>query len=159
MSLQIWSLFWKTLAILYSLKNSGYLKCTSELSVRRAISKISCIVLYNVSVITSAFHIAFYIKKTRELLMIGETRAQFIHLAGIMSGTGSRQQAKVERASRCFVWCRILKYLKGKVYKTVVRLVLMYGAETWTVIRREEGVLETAWCSGGCWWWLSGGIG
>src|SRR6218665_607365 len=34
------------------------------------------------------------------------------------------------------------KYLKGKVYKIMIRLVLMYGAEAWSVTRREEGLLE-----------------
>ena len=34
------------------------------------------------------------------------------------------------------------KYLKGKVYKTMTRPVLMYGPEAWTVTRREEGLLE-----------------
>src|SRR6218665_1027700 len=34
------------------------------------------------------------------------------------------------------------KYLKGKVYKTMIRPVLMYAAEAWTVTRREEGLLE-----------------
>jgi len=28
------------------------------------------------------------------------------------------------------------KYLKGKVYKIMIRPVLMYGAEAWTVTRR-----------------------
>jgi len=31
--------------------------------------------------------------------------------------------------------------LKGKVYKTMIRPVLMYRAEAWTVIRREEALL------------------
>jgi len=34
------------------------------------------------------------------------------------------------------------KYLKGKIYKTMIRPVLMYGAEAWTVTGREEGLLE-----------------
>src|SRR6218665_2442224 len=34
------------------------------------------------------------------------------------------------------------KHLKGKVYKTMIRLVLMYGAEAWSVPRRKEGLLE-----------------
>ena len=34
------------------------------------------------------------------------------------------------------------KYLKGKVYKTIIRPVLIYGAEAWAVIRKEEGLLE-----------------
>ena len=34
------------------------------------------------------------------------------------------------------------KYLKGKIYKTMIRPVLMYGAEAWSVTRREEGLLE-----------------
>ena len=34
------------------------------------------------------------------------------------------------------------KYLKGKVYKTMIIPVLMYGAEAWTVTGREEGLLE-----------------
>ena len=33
-------------------------------------------------------------------------------------------------------------HLKGKVYKTMIRPVMMYGAEAWTVTRREEGLLE-----------------
>jgi len=33
-------------------------------------------------------------------------------------------------------------YLNGKVYKTMISPVLMYGAETWTVTRREEGLLK-----------------
>ena len=34
------------------------------------------------------------------------------------------------------------KHLKGKVYKTTIRPVLMYGAMAWTVTRREEGLLH-----------------
>src|SRR6218665_2422744 len=34
------------------------------------------------------------------------------------------------------------KYLKGKVFKTMIRRVLMYGAEAWSVTRREEGLLD-----------------
>ena len=34
---------------------------------------------------------------------------------------------------------KMQKYLKGKVYKTMIRPVLIYGAEAWTVTRREEG--------------------
>jgi len=36
----------------------------------------------------------------------------------------------------------MLKYLKGKVYKTIIRPALMYGAEVWTVTRRAERLLE-----------------
>jgi hypothetical protein len=32
--------------------------------------------------------------------------------------------------------------LKGKVYKTMVRPVMIYGAEAWTMTRRGEGLLE-----------------
>ena len=32
--------------------------------------------------------------------------------------------------------------IKGKVYKTVIRPVLLYGAETWALKRREEEMLE-----------------
>ena len=32
--------------------------------------------------------------------------------------------------------------LKGKVYKTVVRQALLYGAETWATTRRQEARLE-----------------
>ena len=34
------------------------------------------------------------------------------------------------------------KYLKGKAYTTMIRPVLMYGAEAWAVTRREGGLLE-----------------
>ena len=32
--------------------------------------------------------------------------------------------------------------IKGKVYKTMIRPVLIYGAETWALKRREEEMLE-----------------
>jgi len=32
--------------------------------------------------------------------------------------------------------------VKGKVYRTMVRPVLIYGSETWTLKRREEERLE-----------------
>ena len=32
--------------------------------------------------------------------------------------------------------------LRMKVYKTVVRPILLYGAETWSLKRKEEGILE-----------------
>ena len=32
--------------------------------------------------------------------------------------------------------------VKGKVYKTVVRLAMMYGAETWTVKKAQEKKLD-----------------
>ena len=33
--------------------------------------------------------------------------------------------------------------LKVKMYLTVIRLVLLYGAETWTVGKKEERILES----------------
>jgi len=32
--------------------------------------------------------------------------------------------------------------VKGKVYKTMVRPVMIYGAEAWTLRRSEQGLLE-----------------
>ena len=37
---------------------------------------------------------------------------------------------------------RMPSHIKGKVYKTMVRPVLIYGAETWTLRRSEEELLE-----------------
>ena len=34
--------------------------------------------------------------------------------------------------------------IKSKIYKTMIRPVMMYGAETWTLTRKEEGLLERA---------------
>jgi len=34
-------------------------------------------------------------------------------------------------------------HLNGKVYKTVIRPMIMYGAEASTLTRREEGLLES----------------
>jgi len=48
------------------------------------------------------------------------------------------------------------KYLKGKVYKTMIRPVLMYGAEAWTVTRREEGLLEKRTEMRKLWWIILG---
>ena len=38
---------------------------------------------------------------------------------------------------------RMPRKLKVKIYKTVVRPVLMYGAEVWTIRKKEEHLLET----------------
>ena len=37
---------------------------------------------------------------------------------------------------------KIKIHLNGKAIKTIIRSVMMYGAETWTVMRSEEGLLE-----------------
>ena len=37
---------------------------------------------------------------------------------------------------------KMLLKLKIKIYKTIVRPVLLYGAETWALRRKEEGLLE-----------------
>src|SRR6218665_2377001 len=34
--------------------------------------------------------------------------------------------------------------IKGKVYKSMIRRVMMYGAEAWTLTRKEEELLERA---------------
>ena len=39
---------------------------------------------------------------------------------------------------------RIRFRVKGKVYKTVVRLAMMYGAETWAMKKAQEKKLEVA---------------
>ena len=39
---------------------------------------------------------------------------------------------------------RISLRVKGKLYKTVVRPAIMYGAETWTVKKTQEKKLDVA---------------
>ena len=34
--------------------------------------------------------------------------------------------------------------LKGKIYKTMIRPVMLYGAEAWAMTRREDEILERA---------------
>ena len=34
--------------------------------------------------------------------------------------------------------------LKGKVYRTVIRPVIMYGSETWAMRKEDEKMMETA---------------
>src|SRR6218665_918379 len=40
------------------------------------------------------------------------------------------------------MFCVMPKYLKGKVYTTMMRPMLVYGAQAWTATIREEGLLE-----------------
>ena len=37
---------------------------------------------------------------------------------------------------------KITVALKGKIYKIMIRPVMMYGAEAWTLRRKEEKLLE-----------------
>ena len=49
-----------------------------------------------------------------------------------------------KRVSRILCDRRISLRVKGKVYKTVVRPAMMYGAETWTVKKAQEKKLDVA---------------
>src|SRR6218665_2868917 len=97
--------------------------------------------------------------KTNEMLMIRDRTGHllkqtetFKYLGSVMNATGGCEQDvknRIKAASQKWkdlagVLCdaKMPKYLKGKVYKTMIRLVLMYGAEAWTVTRREEGLME-----------------
>jgi len=49
---------------------------------------------------------------------------------------------KMERVIRSVCDQRMPTGVKGKVYRTMVRPVLIYGSEAWTLRRQEEERLE-----------------
>src|SRR6218665_111449 len=62
-----------------------------------------------------------------------------------MSKIGLNSLAEVERSNASTgVICdpKITVALKGKIYKTMIRPVMMYGEEAWTLRRKEEKLLE-----------------
>src|ERR1700733_2360735 len=97
--------------------------------------------------------------KTEEALVIvdreGNTLKQvedFKYLGSVMHNTGGcEQDVKNKIKSAWQKWrdltgviCdpKITVALKGKIYKTMIRPVMMYGAEAWTLRRKEEKLLE-----------------
>lgn len=59
-----------------------------------------------------------------------------------MSRTGLKGSlSKVEGFNRCIVWQRNANSInfKGKIYQRMTRLVMMYLAEAWTVMRKDRG--------------------
>jgi len=97
--------------------------------------------------------------KTNEMLMIRDRTGHllkqtetFKYLQSVMNTkSGCEQDVKNKIKATWQKWkdlagvlcdAKMPKYLKGKVYTTMIRPVLMYGAEAWTVTRREEGLLK-----------------
>ena len=76
----------------------------------------------------------------------------FKYLGSVMSEEGGcdlevRQRikaawAKWREVSGVILDRKVPMKLRMKIYKTVIRPVLLYGAETWALRRKEEGVLE-----------------
>jgi hypothetical protein len=97
--------------------------------------------------------------KTEEALVIvdreGNTLKQvedFKYLGSVMHNTGGCEQDVKNRIKSAWqkwrdltgVICdpKITVALKGKIYKTMIRPVMMYRAEAWTLRRKEEKLLE-----------------
>ena len=78
---------------------------------------------------------------------------KFKYLGVTVSENGNPEQTVKARISAAWNWWRecsrviydkkMPRKLKIKVYKTVVRPVLLYGAELWTIRKKEEKLLET----------------
>ena len=68
---------------------------------------------------------------------IGELDAEVTHI--VCSGWKNRK-----RVSGVFCDRRMNVKINGKVYRTVVRSALMYGAETWALKKAQENKLEVA---------------
>ena len=77
---------------------------------------------------------------------------EFKYLGSVLAEEGGTEKAVRQRVREAWrKWREVtgvildkklqLK-LKMKVYKTVIRPVLLYGAETWSLKRKEEGLLE-----------------
>ena len=81
-----------------------------------------------------------------------EQATSFKYLGSVISEEGGcdlevRQRtkaawAKWRQVSGVILDKRVPLKLRIKVYKTVIRPVLLYGAETWALRRKEEGILE-----------------
>ena len=52
--------------------------------------------------------------------------------------------AKVEGPNGSMYGKKMPLKLKGKVYRTVIRPVIMYGSETWAMRKEDEKMMETA---------------
>ena len=97
------------------------------------------------------------INMQRSIYRGGSRESEYIHIPGIYVGGGWRtgygsHPQSAERVER-LVWERVSGVLcerrmnvkiKGKVYRTVVRPALMYGAETWALKKAQEKKSEVA---------------
>jgi len=106
--------------------------------------------------------------KTAESLQITDRRGKalkqvenFRYLGAVIhTQGGSEEGIKARIAAACKKWQELTEVLcdrrmpialKGKVYRTMIRPVLIYGSEAWTLRRREEGHLERTEMRMLCW--------
>ena len=78
---------------------------------------------------------------------------EFIHLGALIRSDGNNTpeiQRRIMAASRCYYG--LIKHLRSKliskktkcqVYKTLIRRLLIYGCESWTVKKSDEQLLLT----------------
>ena len=69
----------------------------------------------------------------------GDLDAEMTHSIGLQSGWKNRKRVSGILCDR-----RIRLRVNGKVYKTVVRPAMMYGAKTWAVKKAQEKKLDVA---------------
>jgi len=77
----------------------------------------------------------------------GEVK-HFTYLGVILSSTSKEEneiRSRITTANRCFMACNRLmsskmlsRKTKIRIYKTIIRPILLYGAETWVLNKREE---------------------